>query len=138
VSGDGIIDYFFLSDALGAREILPTVRQLAEQNGYEVALSFDHTGAADLGKTDDLWKELSKAPTQQRPGEAPKKEFRPKVTGDSTPNAAAIVPVEQTQAQAASALRNLLGQAERVMRGGRKMLVVFREPEELWHGAVGR
>ena len=138
VSGDGIIDHFFLSDALGAREILPTLRQQAEQNGYEVTLSFDHKGAADFGRTEALWKELSKAPTQQRPGEAPKKEFRPKANGDSAPKAAAVVPVEQTQAQAASALRNLLGQTERVMRSGRKLLAVFREPEELWHGTVER
>ena len=138
VSGDAIIDYFFLSDALGALEIVPTLRYLAEVNGYEVALSFDDSGIPTLGNTEPLWNELSTTGTQARAGEAPKRTFRPNARESSPPQPVGSGPNEKVQAHASSALRNLLGQAARVMRSGRKFLIVFREPEELWQGSPQR
>ncbi len=140
VSGSGLIDRFFLGDLAGTEDIVPALRQLAGAEGYQIILSFDASGQPDLGATEPAWREITEAPTQPRQNDPPMQAFNPAraQTQTNTVGTRERAAVGQTEAQASSALRNLLGRAERAMKSGRKFLLIFSEPEEMCHAPVER
>lgn len=133
VSGDGIIDLFYLSHVRGADQAVGALHALGQDRGFEITVSFNLDGKPLLGDRSDVgWREVTKGKTAERPGEAPKQDFQPKakaMTAAAGPDKAAG---QQVMAETVSQLHNLVGQAERAMRSGRRLMVIFDQPEELW------
>jgi SpoVK/Ycf46/Vps4 family AAA+-type ATPase len=134
VSGNGIIDLFYLSHAQGAKRAVEAVHDLARDQGFEITVSFDHGGTPSLGQgCDSAWREVTGATTADRPGEAAKKEFRPKTKPAPATPGQEQAAQQQVAAETVPPLRNLVGKTERAMGSGKQLLVVFDQPEELCH-----
>lgn len=132
VSGNGIIDLFYLSHSQGAKRAVEAVHDLARDQGFDITVSFDQGGNPLLGQgCEAVWREVAEATTADRQGEAAKQEFRPKSKPASANPGQEQAAQQQVAAETVPPLRNLVGKAERAMRSGRRLLVVFDQPEEL-------
>ena len=144
LSGEAVRDLFFLGDVFGAARLVEALHRLGTASGFDLILSFNSQGTMkfDTPEMQRRFEEVARGRTNDRPGEPPKQEFQPRPRTVSSIGAAAPVagtsaePVARTEAVASSNLRTLLGQLDRVMRSGERVLAVFEHPEDLWFGTI--
>ena len=144
LSGEAVRDLFFLGDVLGAERLVEALHRLGTASGFDLILSFNSQGTMkfDTSEMQRRFEEVARGRTNDRPGEPPKQEFQPRPRTVSSMGAAAPMtgttaePVARTEAVASSNLRTLLGQLDRVMRSGERVLAVFENPEDLWFGTI--
>ncbi len=132
VSGHGIIDLFYVSHERGPESAVGALHALARDQGFDITVSFDLSGTPLLGNDcESVWREVTERTTADRPDEGSKKEFRPKAKSAAATPGSDQAAQQQVAAETVPPLRNLVGKAERAMRNGQRLLVVFDQPEEL-------
>lgn len=144
LSGEAIRDRFFLGAAVGAWRLVDALQRLGAAAEFTLMLWFDDQGRTRFytEQMQQRFEELARGTTNSRPGEPAKQVFQPRSRTASPPEAAAPVPtaaaesVSRTEAAASSSLRTLLGQLQRVMRSEERVLAIFENPEDLWHGPI--
>lgn len=144
LSGEAVRDLFYLGDAFGARRLVEALHRLGTASGFSLILSFTCKGTMrfDTEAMQRRFEEVARGKTNDRPGEPPKQEFQPRSRTTAPMDAAAPVAgtpaesVARTEAAASSSLRTFLGQLDRVLRSGERVLAVFENPEDLWFGTI--